>query len=82
MKTSRFSAYMNPVIVVLLSVYVILILYNTIIGTLVVPFVFAAFYCVCLFLNREGSLNVKLKNTLTIFPILTLSIIASIKKVL
>lgn len=79
MKTSRFFAYMDTAIVVLLSVYVILRLYNIIICTLIVPLVFAIIYFIFLILNHKDNKKVKLKNLLTILPVLTLSIVASIK---
>jgi hypothetical protein len=79
LKTSRFSAYMETAIVVLLSAYVILRLYNMIFGTLILPFVFTILYFICLFLNKDDNKKVKLKDLLTFLPVLTLSIAASIK---
>ena len=71
---------MDTIIVVLLSAYIILILYNPITSNLVIPIVLAVIYFICLFLDKEDTTKVKLINLATILPILTLSIIASIKK--
>jgi len=80
MKTSRFLAYVDTVLVVLLSAYVILILYNRIVGSLVVPSIFAIVYFICLLLNKNADKNVKIRNLLTVLPTLILSIVATIKK--
>ncbi len=78
-KISQFLACVDTGMVVLLSTYVILVLYNVIIANIFVPIILTLIYTIYLYYEKEDTARVKIKNIVTVLPIVFLAIISSIK---
>lgn len=79
-KISRLLIYADIAMVVLLSLYVILVLYNIITAHIFIPIILALIYTICLLYEKKDSIKVKMRSVITILPILSLAIVASIKR--
>jgi hypothetical protein len=79
-KTSQLLAYADIGMVIFLSVYVILVLYDIIIANIFIPITLALIYIIYMLCEKKDTTKVKMKSIITILPILCLAITASIKK--
>mgnify|MGYP003400038284 CR=1 FL=1 len=79
-KMSHLLAYMDTGVIIILSVYVILILFKGIIGSILIPMILATVYLALLISEKEDTVKNKVISFITVLPFLSLSVIATIKQ--
>lgn len=79
-KIPQLLSYIDTAMVVLLSIYVILVLYGIIFANIFIPITLGLIFAIYLFYEKEDTARVKIRSIITVIPILSLAIISSIKK--
>ncbi len=79
-KIPQLLSYIDTAMVVLLSIYVILVLYGIMFANIFIPITLGLIFAIYLFYEKEDTARVKIRSIITVFPILSLAIISSIKK--